>query len=310
MIKLLKDLGFKDIKEIGMGGQAYIFRAIDPILEKPVAIKMLKNMVSLIEERRFIKENEILCRLKKEQWSNSPSYIRTIVDHSDGGRTIGIVMELIQGIAYKDLFSTPVERSDVTSRLLYFTKSVDLFRILYDKHKVIHRDINMGNVMYDEVNNRTIILDFGVGIDPKKGNDDSKSIELVTSPLRLMGQPKQTAPELYNGIQSNMGSEIFALGVMLYRIMSGGHSPFQREDDLQKHIFNIEKGNIIPLTNKKDKDANRYLKKIEAVVRKCVKFNPHQRYSNYADLLSELQNLTMQVNDIIAPKVKKKWWKK
>ena len=310
MVKLLKKLGFKDVKEIGSGGQARIFRAIDPILEKPVAIKMLKEMVTLVEERRFIKENEILCRLEAEKWTNSPTYIRTIVDHEDGGRTIGIVMELIQGVAYKDLFNTPVKRDTVTSRLLYFTKTVDLFRTLYDKHKVIHRDINMGNVMYDEVDNRTIILDFGIGIDPKKAADDMKSIELVTTPMKMMGQPAQTAPELYNGVQSNMGSEIFALGVMLYKIMSGGNAPFPSKVDISTNILNIEKGNIIPLTNKKDKDANKYLKKIEAVVRKCVKYNPYQRYSSYADLLSDLQNLTMQVNDIISPKTKTKWWKK
>ena len=184
------------LEPLGSGGFGEIYRAYDPNLDREVALKLRRGnrgtAASYIEEAR---------RLAKVQHAN----VLTVfgVDRFEG--RIGLWTELIDGHTLESV----IERSGPMSAREAALLGIDLCRALAAVHRagLLHRDIKTTNVMR-ETGGRTVLMDFGT---VTESADDSRGSSLVGTPLAM-------APELFQGEPPTEQSDLYSLGVLLYRV--------------------------------------------------------------------------------------------
>ena len=318
-VQTLKDAGYTNIKKIGIGGMSAIFSANAPDEGPVVAIKMIHELATTTESRRFIKEANIMETLTKSGWTNSPKYINRLIDVETAGIQ-GIVMEYLPGKSYKEAFKTLTTKSDVISRLIYFGKVVELFRQLYENHGVLHRDIKASNIMMSGGEEpKTMVIDFGI-VDTQKG------LEIMTAPNNVVGTVMTLSPEQMRGRTASVKTEIYALGVLLHNMMSGTtvgpyiipnnispvmRIPYMMKEDLSPLINTNKKDKSIKVWNKSKETNNpKYLRKVDQIIKKCVRYKPSYRYKDYAELIAQINMLVPELNDLFTNQNKKKWWRR
>ena len=185
------------IEGIGRGAFGEVYRAWDARLEREVALKLLPvgpDDEATVAE--MLREGRLLARVRH---SNVVSIHGA--DHIDG--YVGLWMEFVRGRTLEDLLRSgqPLEPIEV-ARI-----GVELARALAAVHGagLIHRDIKAQNVMRDE-DGRIMLMDFGAGR------------ELINAASDLTGTPLYLAPELLNGQPATARSDIYSLGVLLFRL--------------------------------------------------------------------------------------------
>jgi len=202
--------GYKVINVIGEGGMATVYKGLQVSLNRPVAIKILKQKLvdRPIVLERFNRESLIIARL------NNPNIIHII----DRGVTKEgmpfFVMEYIEGT---DL-DTAIKNDD-----LYFNRRVDIViqicKALSYAHKngVVHRDIKPSNVLIDSEKNIQV-LDFGIA--QFYGDEDMESTH--TQVGSIMGTPEYMSPEQKTSADNVTAlSDLYSLGVLMYELFTG-----------------------------------------------------------------------------------------
>lgn len=210
-------------RSLGAGAMGEVFLAKDVGRGGPVAIKtVLASMFADEDARlRFLREARITSAL------SHPNIIRVIDQGQDEGRLF-IVLEYVEGGGLGAL----LREKGPLSPELFFTIAVALLDAMVYAHRkgVLHRDLKADNVLLDrEMQPR--IADFGLA----KGLDNA-GLETVTG--TLMGTPTYMAPELAKGLTASEATDQYALGVLLYHMLTA-KAPFTASnplDLLQKHI--------------------------------------------------------------------------
>jgi eukaryotic-like serine/threonine-protein kinase len=203
---------YRVVRELGRGGMGVVYLAerVDGEFQREVAIKLLRNSPDAEElHRRFIAERQILASL-------SHPHIAQLLD---GGTTEGqlpyLVMEYVDGLpitAYCDRHGL-----DIAARLRLF---VDVCRAVSSAHQnlVIHRDIKPGNILVTATG-QVKLLDFGIA---KLLNSSIGGTALphTRTTFRVM-TPEYASPEQVRGDPLTTGSDVYALGVVLYELLAG-----------------------------------------------------------------------------------------
>jgi predicted Zn-dependent protease len=190
------------IERLGVGGFGEVFRAHDPTLRRDVALKLLKPRPTSAADReeRFITEARRLARVRH------PNVL--IVHGADRheGR-VGLWTDLLEG---KTLEQCLVEQGPFGAREAALV-GVDLCSALAAVHAagLVHRDVKASNVMRVQ-GGRIVLLDFGSGSDRGRGQSAT-----------MAGTPHYMAPELLRGEDSGTAADVYSLGVLLYRLVSG-----------------------------------------------------------------------------------------
>ncbi|HJQ24402.1 MAG TPA: protein kinase [Blastocatellia bacterium] len=204
-------------REVGRGGMGTVYEAVraDNMFRRRVAIKLVKRgMDTDFVLRRFRNERQILASL------DHPNIARLL----DGGTTADglpyFVMEYIEGqplYVYSD-----AERLTINERLRLFLSVCDAIRYAHHK-QVIHRDIKPSNILVTD-EGVPKLLDFGIAklLDPELA---AETIDMTMTAMRLM-TPEYASPEQVKGVPVTPTSDIYALGVLLYELLSG-HRPYQ-----------------------------------------------------------------------------------
>jgi serine/threonine-protein kinase len=196
---------------VARSGMASIFRGTDLRTGQPVAIKIphpeMEADVVLFD--RFKREKEIGQKL------NHPHVMRVMPD--DGQSQIYMVMEWVEGRLLRQILmeqkKLPVERAiGITVRV---AKALDYIH----SHGVVHRDLKPENIMVDSEDNIKLI-DFGIA-----GHEGSRRLTFAKL-SQVMGTPDYISPEQVKGKRGDGRSDIYALGVMLYEMLTG-KVPFQ-----------------------------------------------------------------------------------
>jgi tRNA A-37 threonylcarbamoyl transferase component Bud32 len=206
---------YNNLKLIGRGGMAEVYRATSPTQGRSVAIKVLRSTLAGEEQfrKRFMREAEIVSGLEH------PNIVR-VMDYGSENEAYYIVMELLSG---PDLNMLVKEEKQIA-----LPRTIDLLRGIVSaldyahQHGLVHRDIKPSNVMLDSSTNppRVVLTDFGIA----KISDAHTRI----TNTGMLGTFDYIAPEQIQASADVDGrADIYALGVMTYQMLSG-HLPFER----------------------------------------------------------------------------------
>ena len=203
------------LEEIGRGGMGIVWLAEDRTIGRRVAIKELHLPAGIAREERAVLEERVLREARAAGRLNDPGVV-TVYDVLQEAGSTYIVMELIQA---PTLTAVVRERGplpqDAVARL-----AEQLLSALESAHAagIVHRDVKPSNIMVLP-NGRVKLTDFGIA----QAMDDPR---LTTSGM-LVGSPTYMAPERIRDGHADPGSDLWALGAVLYFAVEG-HSPFER----------------------------------------------------------------------------------
>lgn len=263
---------YEIIKSIGEGGMANVYLAYDTILDRRVAIKVLRGDLS--NDEKFVR------RFQREALSASSLSHPNIVEMYDVGEDNGIyyiVMEYIEGVTLKQLIKKrgAVTLSEAIDIMLQITDGISQAHDSY----IIHRDLKPQNIMIKE--DGTIkITDFGIAM--------ALNSTQLTQTNSVMGSVHYLPPEQASGKGSTIRSDIYSMGILFYEILTGS-LPFKGENAVEIALKQMR--DEIPSVRKKNPAIPQ---SVENVIIKATAKNPKNRYSDskemHADLLTVLND--------------------
>ena len=277
---------YEIIKKIGDGGMAFVYEARDRLLNRTVAIKVLRP--------EFVDDQEFLTKFKREAEavaSLSHPNIVNVYDVGEDGKVHYIVMELIEGQNLKDIIKNEGTLDEYTA--LDITKQIA--RALGAAHKkgIIHRDIKPHNILISNEGRIVKVADFGIA--------KAVSSSTMTSTGSVIGSVHYFSPEQAKGKFVGNTTDLYSLGIVLYEMIIG-RVPFRGDSPISialQHIndeieFTQEEKVAIPqsvrniikkLTSKSSADryqgADELIEDIE-YIEKNIDLDFIKEYDNYA----------------------------
>lgn len=279
---------FRLLEELGRGGMGIVYRAEDLELQREVALKALPPEFAEHASRlsRFRREARSLAAL------NHPCIV-TIYDVQELEGRLFLAMELVHGKELTEVI--PAGGMELDKFLHLAIPLADALSAAHEKG-VVHRDLKPRNVMVT-TEGRVKILDFGLATFRQAAGDTPES-QLPTEPLTasssVMGTPAYMAPEQLRGESADQRSDIFSLGVVLYRMATGRHPFRDRSGSTAEQLSSIlrdEPGSL----EKVRPDLPRQLGRI---LRSCLVKDPEHRIQTAKDLRNLLELLEEETKDV------------
>ena len=263
---------YQIIRTIGEGGMANVYLAYDTILEREVAVKILRGDLS--NDEKFVK------RFQREAKAASSLNHPNIVEMYDVGEDDGnyfIVMEYVNGKTLKSLIKKrgALSLSETIDIMLQLTSGIACAHDSY----IIHRDLKPQNVMILE-DGRVKITDFGIAV-------ALNSAEL-TQTNSVMGSVHYLPPEQANGSGATVKSDIYSLGILMYELLTG-KLPFKGENAVEIAIKQMKEK--IPSVVAQNPNIPQSVENI--VLRACAK-NPDNRYETVVDMHEDLKTCLLE----------------
>ena len=266
---------YEIIRAIGEGGMANVYLGYDTILDRNVAIKVLRGDLS--NDEKFVR------RFQREALSASSLAHQNIVEMYDVGEDDGvyyIVMEYVDGKTIKQLLKkrgtlTLSEAIDIMSQL------TDGMAHAHDSY-IIHRDLKPQNIMIKD-DGQIKITDFGIAM--------ALNSTQLTQTNSVMGSVHYLPPEQASGKGCTIKSDIYSMGIIFYELLTGS-LPFRGDNAVEIALKHMRE----PLPSLRDTN-NAIPQSIENIIRKSTAKNPKNRYdsarSMHEDLLTALNDERM-----------------
>ena len=257
---------YEIIKNIGEGGMANVYLAQDTILDRKVAVKVLRG--DLASDDKFIR------RFQREALSVSNLSHPNIVEVYDVGEEDGshyIVMEYIEGKTLKQLLK---KRESLT-----LTEVIDIMTQLTDgishahESYIIHRDIKPQNIMIED-DGRIKITDFGIAM--------ALNATQLTQTNSVMGSVHYLPPEQASGKGATVKSDIYSLGILMYELLTG-NVPFKGDNAVEIALKHMK--DKIPSIRKQDPSIPQ---SVENIILKASAKNPRNRYDTAKEMHEDL----------------------
>lgn len=258
---------YEIIRSIGEGGMANVYLAYDTILNRDVAVKVLRG--DLADDEKFVR------RFQREAIAASSLTHPNIVEMYDVGEDDGkyfIVMEYVDGVTLKTLIKKRgniglVETVDI---MLQLTSGIACAHDSY----IIHRDIKPQNVMILD-DGTAKITDFGIAM--------ALNSNELTQTNSVMGSVHYLPPEQANGKGSTIKSDIYSLGIMMYEMLIG-KVPFK--GDTAVEIAMKQMNDPIPSVCKQNANIPQ---SIENIILRATAKNPKNRYDSANEMHEDLK---------------------
>ncbi|HJR67918.1 MAG TPA: serine/threonine-protein kinase [Gemmatimonadaceae bacterium] len=254
---------------VGSGGFAWVYKGYDPELDVPVALKVLKPQFAGDEmfETRFRREASTAAKLRH------PNIIKILAVGREGEAVYFVMDYLSQGL---------VDRLRVMGTLpehMLVRVGFDVASALGFAHRqgVIHRDVKVDNIMFDDHGN-AVVTDFGIARAVTKYAEQ-------TGTNMVVGTPQYFSPEQARGLPLDGRADLYSLGVTLFKAATGV-LPFQGDDWYEIARQHVEDEPPRP------RDLNPSLSKgLERIVLRCLEKEPDERFANGEALCTELSHL-------------------
>ena len=281
-IGLVFDGRYRIEKIIGIGGMAVVFKAVDLLKHRNVAVKVLKDDVAADEAsvQRFINESKAVSML------SHPNIIR-IYDVSVTEERKYIVMEYIDGVTLKNLMN----RRGPLSYEAILAYSEQILAALEHAHAkgIVHRDIKPQNIMVLP-NGQIKVTDFGIAKLP--------NAETVTMTDKAIGTVYYISPEQASGRPIDARSDLYSMGILMYE-MAAGKLPFNADNPVTVAMMQIS-DKAVPLSEMGVKIP----KGLEQIVTLAMEKDPADRYQSATQMLRHIQRLheNPRVSFLVTPR--------
>ncbi|MBZ0105863.1 MAG: protein kinase [Sulfuricella denitrificans] len=260
---------YEIISEIGQGAMGVVYRALDPLLERTVAIKTISLDLSKDEfeefEQRFYREAKSAGRL------NHPNIV-TIHDVGNTDNIAYMAMEFLEGVELRDIMDAGAQLE--LDRIVEIVSQVADGLAFAHEHGVVHRDIKPSNIMILK-NGVAKITDFGIALIPSSSR---------TMAGMVLGSPKYMSPEQVVGQDVDQRSDIFSLGVMLYEMLTG-KPPFSG-DNISAIMYRIL--NETPMAPATVKPGLPEI--FNYILARALAKHPDDRYQSAAEMADDMRS--------------------
>ncbi len=259
---------YQIVEKVGAGGFGEVFKGLDPMLNRHVAIKTCSSGEDELR-RRFLREAEIAARLQHPN-------IVTVFDFGFHGETPYLVQEYLNG---EDL-DHKIKRRDplsVETKLDYLSKIAEGLRYAHS-HEVIHRDVKPANVRV-LADGQVRVMDFGIA-------------KLMTAETQLtrtgmaLGTAAYLPPEQLLGRRLDPRADQFSFGVLAYELMTW-ERPFTG-DSMSTVLYAIAHTDPEPITSRWRGCPPR----LATVIETCLAKEPERRYPGFAEVIAELEAIS------------------
>ena len=257
---------YEIVKSIGEGGMANVYLAHDLILNRDVAVKVLRG--DLANDEKFVR------RFQREALASSSLSHPNIVEMYDVGEDNGtyyIVMEYVNGKTLKQLIKKrgALTLSECIDIMLQLTDGVEHAHESY----IIHRDLKPQNIMIQD-NGEIKITDFGIAM--------ALNNTQLTQTNSVMGSVHYLPPEQASGKGSTVKSDIYSMGILFYELLTGT-LPFRGDNAVEIALKQIK--DEIPSIKEKNPAIPQ---SIENIVLKSTAKNPKNRYGSSKEMHDDL----------------------
>ncbi len=257
---------YEIIKSIGEGGMANVYLAHDIILDRDVAIKILRG--DLAGDEKFVR------RFQREALSASSLSHPNIVEMYDVGEDNGtyyIVMEYVDGITLKQLIKKrgSISLSEAIDIMLQITDGI---KEAHDSY-IIHRDLKPQNILIKE-NGEIKITDFGIAM--------ALNSTQLTQTNSVMGSVHYLPPEQASGKGATIKSDIYSMGILFYELLTG-KLPFRGENAVEIALKHMK--SEIPSVREQNDSIPQ---SVENIIIRATAKNPKNRYETVSAMHDDL----------------------
>ena len=260
---------YEVIEELGAGGMGRVYRVHDTKLNEEVALKLIRPEFGADKRtvERFHNEIKIARKIRHKNVCGTH-------DLHEEGRTLYLTMEYVRG---EDLKSF-IKRSKVLSTGTSISIAHQVAEGLAEAHKlgIVHRDLKPGNVMIDK-EGQAKIMDFGIARAMREKG--------ITGAGAIVGTPEYMSPEQVEGKEADQRADIYALGVILFEMVTG-QVPF--EGDTPFSIANKHKNEPPPIPRKLAPQIPEALNKL---ILCSLEKDKAKRYQTAEELLADLATI-------------------
>ncbi|MFA5686722.1 MAG: serine/threonine-protein kinase [Bacilli bacterium] len=260
---------YRIVSRIGTGGMSEVYEATDVISKKVVAIKVMKEELLSNPEniRRFKHEIAAVASLQH------PNIIKVFNYGEINGRPY-MANEFIKGqtLQEKVHFMTKIKPYEASQIMMQILEAI----IFIHNHGVIHRDIKPQNIYY--MADGTVKLgDFGIAT--------YDHLSPFNEEEHIIGSVHYLAPEIYQGRKPTFCSDIYALGITYFELITG-QVPFDDVNPVDVAVSHVKK--TIPLPSKIDPSIT---KEVEKIIIKATRKNPLDRYQSAQEMYEAIEKL-------------------
>lgn len=263
---------YEIIETVGSGGMSEVYKAKCHVLNRYVAIKVLKP--------EFSTDANFVSKFRIEAQSAAGLSHPNIVNVYDVGEDNGIyyiVMELVEGITLKEYIQKN-GRLSAEQTLDFAIQIAQGLEVAHDNH-TIHRDIKPQNIIVSK-NGSLKVTDFGI----------ARAASSNTMTSSGMGSVHYISPEQARGGYSDERSDIYSLGITMYEMITG-HVPFEGENNVAIALMHIQGEMVSPREYYPDIPTS-----IEKIILKCTQKKPERRYLTANALIADLKRVQANPN--------------
>lgn len=260
---------YEIVEKIGGGGMALVYKAKCNLLNRYVAIKVLRP--------EFVNDKDLLDKFRKESQAAASLSHPNIVNVYDVGEEDGvyyIVMEYVDGKTLKELIKEKGKLSK--DEILDFTRQIALALKHAHSNHIVHRDIKPHNILVTE-DNRAKVTDFGIAL--------AATSSTITNTGSIIGSVHYFSPEQARGGYTDEKSDLYSLGIVMYE-MATGRVPFEGDAPITIALKHIQE---------KPEPPSKYnpsiSKGLEAIIIKLIQKEQSARYFNASALIEDLYKI-------------------
>jgi len=258
------------IEKIGEGGMAYVYKAKCHLLNRMVAVKILRT--------EFVTDEEFIAKFEHESQAAASLSHHNIVNIYDVGiesEVRYIVMELVEGMTLKRYIK---EKEGFVSNDEIMKISLQIAKALEHAHNnhIIHRDIKPHNIMIDK-SGMVKVADFGIA--------RAITSSTIINTTEMIGSVHYSSPEQARGGFVDERSDLYSFGVLMYELATK-RLPFEGDSPISVALKHLKEPIVMPSTINKELN-----KGIESVIVKSVQKDTGSRYQSAKDIIADIEKL-------------------